>query len=219
MACDKCFMKAVVNTYTSSMIPSTENLWIFSLFVLIFGSTWVRGVNEWIPQSWKNTCSDVHLFPLPFGSCCTPQKMKAIITVIVPRFWQPSLHSLFPPQTICNLLPAANGFSVWLLFLSLSLLLPPWMCVMSMWDFEGDSVWLLMWCAIATLNLWWRICQACACINFCLIPTFLTSFPDLAWMFASVSAPSGRAGPRTGREIREHPLPGKMIPLTICLST
>lgn len=143
------------------MRPSTENLWIFSLFVLICGTTWVRSVYEWIPKSCKNTCSDVHLFPLPFGSCCTPQKMKAIITVIVPRFWQPSLHSLFPPKRSVICFPLLMDFLYDSSF-SFSLLLPPWMCVMSMWDFEGDGVWLLMWCAIATLNLWWRM-YLCTC--------------------------------------------------------
>lgn len=173
-----------------------------------------ESVYEWIPQGWKNTCSDVHLFPLPFGSCCTPQKMRAIITVIVPRFWQPSLHSLFSPKRSVICFPLLMDFLYdSSLSLSRSLFLPPWMCVMSMWDFEGDSVWLLMCYAIAMLNLWRRECQATLLFNSFLLYIVPRSGLDVCERFRPQRP--GWTEDRTWGPWA----PGKMIPLTICLST
>lgn len=75
------------------------------IFMLICGSMWVRKC------VWMNsTRLEKYMFWCPFGSCCTLQKMRAIITVIVPRFWQPSLHSLFSPKRSVICFPLLMDF-------------------------------------------------------------------------------------------------------------
>lgn len=185
------------------------------IFMLICGSMWVRKC------VWMNsTRLEKYMFWCPSFSTSIwellhPLENESHNNSHCSPFLTAIIAFPFFPQTICNLLPAANGFSVWLLSLSLSrsLFLPPWMCVMSMWDFEGDSVWLLMCCAIAMLNLWRRECQATLLFNSFLLYIVPRSGLDVCERFRPQRP--GWTEDRTWGPWA----PGKTIPLTICLST
>lgn len=133
MACEKCFKKAVINTFTSSQQRESLDFLFIYLFLYICScicdSTWVRKcvwMNSTRLEKYMFWCPS---FPTSIWELLHPSENESHNNSHCSPFLTAIIAFPFFPQTICNLLPAANGFYVWLLF---SLFLPPecvwWAC-------------------------------------------------------------------------------------------